>query len=333
MTNLNLNDKRVRRRCLTTIEWLTDSIGLDFKNIHSSTIRKHIGNSDVGRYLQTLLLTKTNPNYIVGKVSQQYRINEANFNWLCDQLGVEEPQLQHQGVERRFEQQQDAVVSGQFDYKESGDRWHNSLQHIPKDLKSQYWAERGYLYDYDIEACAPTLLLQASQKVNPKQRPLTKIEFYLNNKDQVRNDLSIKYNLTSKQVKELLNGLFQGGVMNYWPTNRLFNTVNQNHYIMSQLKQDQFLLELIKDIKQMWKSLRSEITCERITGIHKAEFYRKLEREVMTPVWTYLKKKGVRCFREHDGFRSDTFIIPEDLSHLVQTKTTYQVKFKWTKMA
>jgi hypothetical protein len=344
---LNLNDKRTRQKILQVINWVESYIGSDHnRSLNSKILRspEAFGDSQLGRTLRGLLLIKTNPTYKPGEFSQQYRVNNLVLNRLREKLGMPPVDLKRRKLEERFEVAAEHIESGDFPMNDNGLRWYDGLQYIPRDYKNLMWAEHGYQYDYDIECCAPTLFLQQAQRLNPKIKYLEYISFYLENKNLVRDELSIKYNLSYSQVKQLINGLFQGGVLNTYKENKIFvNVLNKNSYKMREIKQDPFLIELIKDISYMWKQLRKDIDTGhyylgdvrksvRLTGSHKSKYYQKLERVVMTSVWKYLKKKSVRYHPEHDGFRSDQFVIPNDLEQVVLVNTGFHIKFVWNKV-
>jgi predicted transcriptional regulator len=270
--------------------------------------------------------------------SQQYRVNGDRLNTLREKMGMEPSPLRFHSIERRFNEQVSALETGEFNYNESGGRAYNGLQNINKEIKQQEFASRGYDYDYDIECCAPTLFLQRAQQIKHKMKSVDYWSFYLNNKQAVRDELCIKYNFTSSQVKQILNGLFQGGVLNTYHDNKIFGYINKNTYKMKQLKQDEFIKALQRDIRYIWRILRDDVKLtlktnfKRCNGKHKSDYYKILEGEVMNPVWKYLKKIKVKHFREHDGFRSTTFVVPNELEQLVKTHTGYQVKFVWSKI-
>ena len=343
---INFNDSRTRERTKQIIAWVEQHIGAEYKILHSKILRspQAFGDSLLGRYLKTNLLVKTCPAYRPGEFSQQYRLNIDYLNRLRSELGLPASNLRHNSIDRRFAQAADQIASGDFNMNDNGLRLYGGLQYIPRELKLFKWTEQGYLYDYDVECCAPTLLLQQAGKLNPHMKSLDYIKFYLENKSIVRDELSIKYNLSNTQVKQLINGLFQGGMLNSYKENKIFvNVFNKNFYKMQEIKQDAFLIELKKDISYMWKQLRKDIDIGyyyrgdvrkqmRITGRDKSRYYQKLERIIMTPVWKYLKKKSVRFYPEHDGFRSDQFVIPDELEQMILFETGFHVKFKWTKI-
>lgn len=338
----NFTDPRCQTAVKRIIHWLETYVGAEPNRCLSSTILRSpaaFGDSQMGRYFKNYLLIKTNPAYQPGEFSQQYRVNGDRLNKLRTKMGMEPSPLRFHGIERRFSDQCHALETGNFDYNETGGRAYNGLQNIPREIKQQEFASRGYDYDYDIECCAPTLFLQRAQQIKPRMRSVDYISFYLANKQTVRDELCIKYRLSTQQVKQILNGLFQGGVLNTYHTNKIFGYVNHNTYKMKQLNQDEFIGALQADIRYIWKILRDDVkltlNCnfKRCNGGHKSHYYKILEGEVMTPVWKYLKKNKVKHFREHDGFRSTTFVVPNELEQLVRTHTGYQVKFVWSKIA
>lgn len=341
----NWCDRRTRQRAHQIILWVERYIGSEQRCLHSKILRSKaaFGDSELGRYLRSCLLIKTSVAYKQGEFSQQYTLNNAYLNYLRDQLGMPARTLPMTSIERRFQEQAAEIHSGEFEYTEVGGRWYNGLQLIPRDVKPLFWQEYSYLYDYDIDTCAPTLLYQQAKKIKSKIKPLAYVEFYINHKQEVRDELMIKYNLSGSQVKQIINALFQGGILNSYEHNKILRYVNMMTYKIAQLKQDQFLVALIKDIKAMWSVLRGQISTgytyqgdqrrsRRITGKHKTNYYKQLEGEVMSVVWRSLRRNGIKFFKEHDGFRSDQFVIPCELEQEIWRATGFDIKFKWSKV-
>lgn len=337
----NFSDPRSRTRALQIIQWLENYIGADpSRHLHSQILRspEAFGDSKLGRFLKLYLLVKINPGYKPGKYSQQYRIDPDRLNKLRAKLGLPATELGLNRIEQRFRNQIEAIESGNFPYTEKGGRCYNGLQNVPKAIKQDRFAQNKYIYDYDIECCAPTLFLQRASQLKPSMKSMDYISFYLTNKNEVRDELCIKYNLSTKQVKQVINGLFQGGILNTYHDNKIFGYLNHNSYKIKQLSQDQFINALQKDIKYLWKILREDIKItlkinfKRSNGKHKSDYYKILEGQVMSHVWRYLKKNKIKHFREHDGFRSDVFVIPNELEQVVRDHTGYQVKFVYSKI-
>lgn len=342
---INYNDARVRAKLTHIVHWLETYIGADLnRSLNSKILRspEAFGDSTFARTIRDYLLIKTNPGFLPGKFSQQYCVNVKHLDQVRSRLGLPLTKLKPTGIERRFEQQADNIRTGEFDYNETGGRSYNGLQNIPREYKQEYWAERNYIYDYDIDTAAPVLLSQRAKQINPKMKQLEYINFFINNKILVREELSIKYNLSSKQVKQVLNGLFQGGRLNCYKDNKILELINNNTYTMKQLANDPFLVELVKDIAYMWQQIRPDIDTgfvwrddqrrkRQITGKDKSAYYKQLEGQVMTPIYKYLKKNKYQVFKEHDGFRTQQFIAPEEIEQIVLFETGFSVKFSWNK--
>lgn len=337
----NFSDPRCQTTSRRIILWLETYVGAEPNQHLQSTILRSpeaFGDSQLGRYLRNYLLVKTNPAFQPGMFSQQYRIDPDRLNKLRHILGLEPTQLRFHNIERRFAQQLEAMDTGDFEYNESGGRAYNGLQNISREVKQQEFASRGYDYDYDIECCAPTLFLQRAQQLRPTMKSLEYISFYLNNKTLVRDELCVKYSITNQQVKQILNGLFQGGILNTYYDNKIYGYLNKNWTKMRQLSQDEFIKSLQRDIRYLWKILRDDIKLslktnfKRCNGKHKSDYYKILEGDVMSHVWKYLKKNKVKHFREHDGFRSSSFVIPNDLEQVIKINTGFNVKFVWSKI-
>lgn len=350
MFEIDYRNKATRKRILQVIEWVEKYIGADTKCLTTSILRSStsFGNSDLGRYLKDLLLIKRNPSYKPGEFSQQYSVNILHLNRLRSRMGLAESQLKYTNIEQRFESQKTQIESGQFDYNESGGRWYNGLQNIPRHLKETHWADRGYCYDYDIESCAPTLLLQRYYQLDPQAPQLDYIKFLLDNKQEVRTELSIQTGLGMKQIKQVINAIFLGGQLQHHRDNKILHILNHNHRHMQNLISNDFIKELRSDITKLWKVLGQDIDRghsytslgvrrrNKITGKHKTDYYKILEGQVMKVIWKYIGrtyKRSVRVFREHDGFRSTEFITPDELAREVRQHTGYLIQLTWNKIS
>lgn len=86
-------------------------------------------------------------------------------------------------------------------YTTSSTRLYNPLQNLSKDVRKVLFAK---WHDYDISACAPTLLSQMVDMETPV------IDYYLKNKDQIRQWLADLLGMTKDHAKEIINALFFG---------------------------------------------------------------------------------------------------------------------------
>ena len=341
---INLEDSRNRRLALRVIEWVEQNIGAEDQRIHSKKLSdpQAFGSSPSGRWLQKYLLVQINDRFQPGEFSKQYRVNEQHLNYLRSLLGLPPTQLRFLRIEARFDQCEDQIASGDFEMNQAEWRSFHTLQYIARRHKADQWSQRGYPYDYDIECCAPTLLYQQAQRIHLTPLHLEAIEAYIEFKKEIRTELSIKLNIGEAVIKQILNGLFQGARMNpYYEHNRILAILGGNTYKMNQIRRNPYIQELQRDIRVMWSILRVKIDTgteiidgkeksRRIRGVDKTNYYQMLESLVMKSVIGHLKKKKIKYFHEHDGFRSTRFIDPNELSDIVFGKTGFRIKFDWS---
>lgn len=334
-----------QRRTQKIIEYLRDTIGLESRSIHSSQIRRIFGDSKLGRYLKNMLLITVNDRYEVGHSCKKYSVNTLHLNRVAERIGLPSIELKKLRIEQRFQEQEQQIESGQFEYNLGSDsRLYNGLQYIPREDKIIQWSRRGYCYDYDIESCAPTLLLQRYYKLKPAAAKLCYLEYLIEHKQSVRDQLCVEFNLGSKSVKSLLNAIIMSAPLSHNRDNKILRIINNNHYIMRQLKLNEFIQYLIKDIRKLWQVIGLDIERSyyytsqgvrrkrRLTGRDRTDYYKRLEGEVMKSVRRYMNMRSARVFLEHDGFRSDMFFTPNELEYVVRSQTGYEVKFSWSKI-
>lgn len=334
-----------QRRTQQIIQYLQDQIGLDSRTIHSAQIRRIFGDSQLGRYLKNMLLITVNDRYEVGHSCKKYSVNTLHLNKVAERIGIKQPELKKLQIERRLDLQREQIETGKFEYTEGEDsRLYNGLQYIARGDKIKVWANQGYCYDYDIESCAPTLLLQRYYMLKPRATKLAYLEYAVEHKQELRDELCIRFNLGTKQVKLLINALIMGAQLSHYKENKLLQLFNKNHYIIRQLRLNEFIRLFTEDIRRLWSVLGKDIERrsiytsqglrrrQKLTGKDRTDYYKRLETEVMKSVRRYVGTTSGRVFLEHDGFRSDVFFTPDELAFVVRSQTGYQVKFSWSKI-
>jgi hypothetical protein len=201
--------------------------------------------------------------------------------------------------------------SGNFTYKDQSNRLWHPLQRYRKEYRTQILADAGYEYDYDIECCAPTLIHQYAQKCGMDEY-LFALHRYLADRTTLRNELANELELDTDAVKEIINALFAGAVISKNKRSDIYHILNGDIVRIEYLKQNEFLKELVSDIKTCWTYIRpymqkrTRLVNERerllpLTARQKWNVYFELERVVINSIRTYLDEKSIRCFLIHDG--------------------------------
>jgi hypothetical protein len=336
----NFTDPRVVtavKRALTFVEQYTRSQQVNW--FSSRELYRHFGNTSkpLGRYLKQNMLTVTDKYYNSETgVCMKYTRNDQGIQQIKEATGLVDflPQLTP-----KLEQQ---LTTGEFEYLDKSNRSYNPLQFISKRVRGSLLANHGYTYNYDIEAAAPTLLIQKARKLNPSLE-LVHLEYYTNNRSQVRKEIALECEITEPQVKEVINGVLQGGVVSCWQSSKLFQALNFNYNSVKNLQNNEKFKGISKDIGQMWLTLKQDFPVrylidkngksrrQRLSARQKSELYRLLEEEVGVITRRYLKKIKVKCLWMHDGWCCDKFVVPSDVELEVKRATGYSVKLEWNK--
>ena len=216
------------------------------------------------------------------------------------------------------------LTTGLFIYKNKSNRLWNDLQNIPKQIKKPIYMRYGYNYQYDIEACAPTLLYQYA-----KQNGLTKktpyLDEFLADRSLHRLALAQELDIEIKVAKVIITSLFSG--VKSGPGNGIDKLLERDRVKLKKFQQMTFFINLRKDIKKCWDAIKLAIGFAKMSPRIKWNIYFQLEEEVMNVVRDYLKKKAVRHISEHDGWASSEVIDDVELRSLIKSKTGYEVRF------
>lgn len=306
--------------------------------ISRNELYKHFGNTSrpLGKYLKQLLLVEADKYYnpITG-TCKKYTQNKLGVNQLQQLLGLEQSYQLTPELEQQLE-------TGEFEYDEKSNRLYNPLQFVTKQVRGSILANRGYRYHYDIEAAAPTLLIQRAKQLDPSLE-LPNLEYYTQNRSQVRDQISSATGINNQQVKTVINALLQGSKLSVWQGNQLYKELDYSYYAMNSLKENAVLGLIREDIRLMWKTLKQDfpqrymINCngktisQRLSAKDKSGLYRELEDQVGKIIRKLLKKRKIQHLWIHDGWCCNGFINPDDVVDEVRRTTGYSLKLEWNK--
>lgn len=320
----NFSDPRVRRRCETALAFVSQYVQNTAVPVAQSQIIKHFGNPSLalGGWLKQQLLICVDPhwNMLTGKC-KRYRRCVEGYAALENILGTEAVSL--------TATQQQELASGEFEYVEKSDRLYNPLQMLPRRRRDRVMYEQGYRYDYDIRCAAATLLTQQAQQSDPSLS-LPHCEYYLNNRDLVREELSIALNIPTDKIKTILTALFQGAQLGLNPHTRIYQLLNANTSKIQQVKSNQFITSLRSEIRTIWRTIARDMNSKRLSGRDKAGVYRALEKRVMAVIRRELRRTHNPHLLIHDGWVckeiSDIKLIREQ----VRNQTGFVIDIDWT---
>jgi hypothetical protein len=365
----NFSDPRVISRIKHAIGFSIGVMSAEEETQWSTrVIDKYFGQQQrpLGKFLRDQLLICINQRYNkdTGEC-KSYKLNQLGVDYLKERLTkdskesnwvsqnhnkitttelypsvseVQTPEYDLQLVSALFTKEyHDELVSGEFAYKFKTNRLWHRLQSVKSYYRKHMMTEYGYTYNYDIQACAPTLLLQYSRHLG-NDLWLPAIQEYLENRDTIRKQLAQDAEVDIKVVKVLINALFCGAKLGCNPSFALSLLMNHDSVKIEYLKQHEFLKKLREEIKIMWSYIEQEIPRTKkpdkngrlrlipVSSRDKWNIYFRLECEVMTSIRKYITDNKLQCFLEHDGWVCKSQIDTEKLTQWVRNDTKFDVK-------
>jgi hypothetical protein len=273
-----------------------------------------------------------NPYYsnLTKSVCKTYRLNLAGYHALCKSIGYE-PKF------RPTADLQKELATGDFKYTEKSDRSHHPLQNKPRSIKRPLLAANGYRFEYDIQCCVHTLILQHARQLGMTQSTPA-MDQLVSDRSQVRQQIADACGISVDQVKSILTKMIQGATLSAYYQNSIFTSVNYNPVVMKNLQTNAQLRDLNEEFKACWSAIKQTMPVRYLTdrtgrqrrrplsGGDKSEKYRKLESQVREVIERYLKRDKNRYFFEHDGW---SCMIPIDIDRLcyeVKQQTGFVIK-------
>jgi hypothetical protein len=332
----NLNDPRNQRRLQMALDYVTTYVN-PFKPVWLATrhIDKHFGQQQhaLSKWLRKELLICVDESFNKDLgYCKKYIQNIDGINRHLKSIGY----TPKPAIAPEVEQQ---LASGDFEYEEKSNRLWNPLQQLPKRVKRPLLAQNGMNYSYDIQCCAPTLLLQYAQKCG-LATPTPNMDAYLKDRSTIRKNIADDTGITVDDAKFVINALLQGGQISYHRESSISIRLNGNQHLIGKLKDNQYLLELREEIKSIWTCIKPTLPVRYLTdkngktrrcalnGRDKSGVYRSQEELVLKEIKRYLKKNKNKALLEHDGWTCEKIIDEVELRSYVKATTGYQIELE-----
>jgi hypothetical protein len=332
----NLSDPRIRKRFKEALGWAYLTLGQGPKMLsEKKTITKNLGQyqEPMGRYLRGTLLNIADGYYRPGQACKTYCLNKAGFTKLLALL--EQPyersrktyqesmtpeDLAIAWVESRFGTEM-STKDFQYESKVSARLWH-PLQNLQKTVVNLVWTHYGLPNDYDVKACAPTLLKEHAVECGMSAQTPS-LDTFLEHARDFREHVAASVGITYEQAKTVINALFCGASLEANPAKAIFRMLDLDKAKSKRLRELYVVQQLVNDIKLVWTYIKPL----GATSKQKWHVYFQLERKVLDAVRAYLDTQAVKHFCIHDGFRTDMVVDVMALSAFVLSSTGYLVTF------
>lgn len=361
----NFNDPRVRSRIKTALGF---SLGvLSTTKPHQWSTRyidKFFGtqNHNLSKYLRKTLLITTNEKYYFGTESKckEYILNKSGVEYLKERLNLCErdenvnakkhthilpycstsPKTDYELVKQAFSQKFNKELTElDFAYDDKSNRYWHPIQNIRSNYRTQLLNDYGLKHQYDIECCAPTLILAHSRNCGNDQY-LSALQSYLKNRTGIRKMISRDAEIPLDTAKRIINALFAGAVISHSHTTEIYKMLAGDHARIEFLKQHHYLIALKKDIKTCWdyinetlpqrykKTKKGHQRRVPLSSKRKWGVYFELERRVIDVVKQYLIETNNKCFLIHDGWTCMNELDISEVEKYITEKTGMKVKLE-----
>jgi hypothetical protein len=282
--------------------------------------------------------------YFDDGITTKLTIEDALFNLKSYHEPLFDGKYVKKLIERRYHQQ---LLTGDFVYKSASYREWNHLQSVFKrDTRQSILASYGYVHAYDIESCAPTLLLQYARMLG-FNKSVPAYETYLENKSLFREMFADNANVDVSIVKEVINAIFNGAKLGMNENFALYHVLGGDNIRIKSFTENPVFQLMKKDIKAVWSYIKScngvqvdnfEIDFfnmnmmgaeGRFDSKKKWNLYFQLENIVMSSIRSYMREYTIQFFNEHDGWTSRNQLDIMDLKHHVYNTTGFVLNISY----
>jgi hypothetical protein len=322
----NLKDPRVQKRLVNVLAWCDLHLSpTSPEPIHHDEMRAVFGTAtnDLTKWLRANLLIQHGV-YVPGIKSYGYLLNESGADKL---RAMSQQHMVTTSASSQVETYPELATLS-FTYSLKSDRYWHRLQNIKRERKADFW--RPYLpFNYDIDAAAPTLLLQMALNFGLPAILGRGVQDYLSNKAAYRGHVAELTGCSLNNAKRIINSLFNGAKLGENERWSIFNALKADREAMRRLIADQKIRSLRASIKQVWRGIGQRFEVKSSTA--KWGVYFRAERRVLEVIRDELVQAGVPHFTEHDGFRAGREIDVEAMQQVVKSKTGFEIKLSRTR--
>lgn len=230
------------------------------------------------------------------------------------------------------------LITGNFVYDDRSNRYWHPLQNLRRYYKRHIFAKYDMRYEYDIVACAPTLIHQYAQQLG-MDLYLFALQDYLKDRTLHRKRIAVELGITEDVAKEIINALFAGARISINPLTAIYKLLNGDISKINHLKKDAWFIQLREDIKICWdyivearpdlRAIRTNKNGVRspipLTSTNKWGLYFWLERQVLSAVREWLDLTYNTYFLEHDGWNTKHQICVGSVVEWVRYRTNYKI--------
>lgn len=342
----NFDDPRIRERAEAVLKWCDEMrLSKQDRRVHRDVMFDVFGNTSrqPGRWLRHKLLDQMG-GYKPGSHSYRYRLDPEGYQEVYALLN-KQPPSEVEIVMDRFGD----LITGvtEIKYKDIGNRRYHPMQNIKREIRKQAFAD---WWDYDIEACAATLVhqyaVQHYQRIkggDSTVEPFPTVARIIHDKAAVREHIAALTGLDMQAAKDLIQMLLFRATISPHHKSSVFRMLREDYAVYYRFVDDPFVIAFRHEVKNLWYWARQHDRYERATRFLQGKaasslsgrnskvrmaIYLSLERKVMDVMLDGVRDQGVPVVLMHDGFMTKRRVNVAALEGAVLSKAGFAIKLK-----
>lgn len=331
-------DPRRRKKALQALDlcYEIDLAPGGKKGYTASELRKILGNAsskntDLAAYLHTLI--RQIGFYSKSGITYEYQTVPHRVMRLERILGVERGFLTFaEATGRTFR-----TCPPRSSYRITGDRHYNWWTNTRKEVRQKlFLATHGVLYDYDLEAAKPTVILQAWRRWMAQHHPMDIRLFdkcqvptwseLVYNRRAFREALAHQVGISTSEAKAVCQTVLNSATASPHPENGICQLIGTD--ATKRLMENDLYRGLQADFKTVWSYFKKLAEPGQTAGEFMSAIYNRHERRVMDAIDEVLREAQVDAWYVHDGFMCTRKVDVTSLESEIKARTGMTLKLE-----
>ena len=324
------------KRLKIILPYLLKKFGTELKKeveLYSVELKEIFGQKSMGEHLGKLLLIvidntwdfKTEGN----TKCKRYKLNVVNYKKISTMVFGSEEKVEEQLVEDIKISLEEELRTGNFQYTTVDFRQYHPLISMPKKIRNKILHDAGYIYEYDIASCAPTIIIERARKSGVKIPFNKEVDRFFKNPKRYREYIARRANVSSKEVKQTINALLHGSRMS--TKSEIFTEVLDGSIEkFTRLTANPRFIKFRKSMARILRGLAGEVEEGDDMSFGKRTFmlYTEIEQKIRN-VWIDVANEiGAKILLIHDGFNSDVKMDETELMTKIKSEIGFDVKIE-----
>jgi hypothetical protein len=200
---------------------------------------------------------------------------------------------------------------------------------MPKKIRNKILHDAGYIYEYDIASCAPTIIIERARKSGVKIPFNKEVDRFFRNPKRYREYIARRANVSTKEVKQTINALIHGSRMS--TKSEIFTEILEGSIEkFVRLTANPRFIKFRKSMGRILRELAGEVENGEDMSFGKRTFmlYTEIEQKIRN-VWIDAAKEiGAKILLIHDGFNSDVKMDETELTEKIKEEIGFCVKIE-----